>query len=551
MPESAAKIKRLRTLSLPAQVWWCALLTACGAASSGTQSARTCPKSPAVSTGGKTNAGTSLTSGEYEDSALNLDGLDGDAAVGTGFIDISTRSNSGIPESRRCTMHVRPVDTSNALVRIWTAGHCFFDPQTDKFQNSKYTVQIYFNGGYFSAEATLEGIAELAAFSKHALATINMAGFSQVYSMVKGQVFNALPSSTGTDCLEDEKRFIPKLTTQKSIACFARGEMRGFRATLKLDEQKTGYLKDVLNALRSREQKVMDKLDANTKHQIEIYLAAHHAELRRVADMRGLAYWLSKKVCDTYQQNPNSPDLYDNVRKEKDPDAMCRSIGGVMTLRDLVIQKLSDTSILPAADNQMMQEIYNDTTTPLLTLRNKSLGCNYSSLTENITYDSLTMTPCDLGNVSRELWRKWLDSGIESIKTGPNFNAGVFGLYPESYLTLATNAARTIQQKTSGVRGKARLIPLNTKTVLNFGHWLSGKSELNTLLTNIDTTAQSLYLTKGDSGSMVSIFGVVPAALLSTVDGQKTAGGATLTPLPPVGSEEVEVTAPIAGNSGC
>ncbi len=535
-----------------AAAFGCAFLVACGAASSGTQSTRTCPKSPTV-TSGKSGGAGSLKAQNLTEMLLTsgIDGLDGDSAVGTGFIDIKTRTSSGVIDNRRCTMHLRPIADSTTVVRVWTAGHCFFDPQTDKFQNSQYTLQVYFNGGYFPAEVTLEGIQELAAFSKHALATINLGGFAHVHTMVKGQVFNALPSSTGQDCLDDEKNFLTKITTRKSVSCFARGEMRGFRATLKLSEQTSEYLAAVLSILRSREQKVMEKLDDNTKKQIQVYLDAHHAELRRVADMRGLAYWLSKKVCDTYAQNSNSPDLYDSVRKEKDPDVMCQSIGGITTLRELVIQKLSDPTILPAADNQMMQEIYNDTTTPLETLRNKSLGCNYSALIEGHTYDSMTMTPCDLGRISKELWRKWIDSGTETVKTAAYYDEATFGLNPSTYLTLATNAARTIVQKASGVRGRPRLIPLNSKTVLNFGHWLSGKDELNTLLTNIDSTSQSLFLTKGDSGSLLSIFGVIPAALLSTVDGEKTSGGATLTPLPNVGSEEVDAVAPVTSKSGC
>jgi hypothetical protein len=553
MPDFDGRNSFLNFFPASAVVWCGVFLVACGAASSGTQSTRTCKKSPTVSGGGSSGSGSSLTSEANTDLSLTskVEGLDGDSAFGTGFIDIKTMTNAGVADSRRCTMHLRPIADSNTIVRVWTAGHCFFDPQTDKFQNSKYNLQIYFNGGYFSADVTLEGLQELAAFSKHALATVNLAGFETVHKMIKGQVFNALPSSDGQDCLDDETLFLTNLTTRKSIACFARGEMRGFRGTLKLDSQTSIFMSEVLATLRSREQKVTSKLDENTKNQIQLYLDAHHAELRRVADMRGLAYWLSQRVCDTYAQNSNSPDLFDSVRNEKDPDVMCQSIGGTIKLRELVIQKLSDPTILPAADNQMMQEIYNDTTTPLQTLRNKSIGCNYAELTENFAYDSSKMTPCDLGNISQNLWRKWVDSGTETVKGSALYDQGTFGLNPDTYFTLATNAARTADQKSSGLRGKARLIPLNAKTVLNFGHWLSGKSELNTFLANIDSSAQALFLAKGDSGSMLSIFGVIPAALLSTVDGEKTSGGATLTPLPTVGSEEIEATAPVAGNSGC
>jgi hypothetical protein len=66
-------------------------------------------------------------------------------------------------------------------------------------------------------------------------------------------------------------------------------------------------------------------------------------------------------------------------------------------------------------------------------------------------------------------------------------------------------------------------------------------------LINYDKSRQGINPVKGASGSILSIFGSIPAALLSTVDGEPTSGGAGVTPLPEIDDDD---TLP-ASNAGC
>ncbi|NBW80744.1 hypothetical protein EBR21_03225, partial [bacterium] len=501
-----------------------------------------------------TNGGsTSLKLAEDSfDLASNLAAVSGDAGVGSGYLDISTKTNAGVADSRRCTMHVRPIDSTDSVVRIWTAGHCFFDPQTDKFQNSTYKAQIYYKGGYFPADVKLEGVAELAKFSTAFSSALNFPGLDTMLPGFKGQIFAALPSQTGNNCIDDEKLFVGSKIpsgSRKTVACFARSEMRGFKATLNLSAVGKTYVTEVLKILRSREQAAYAKLDAKTASQLKAYMDAHHAERRRTADLRSLAFMLNKRICDLYATNPTSTELIDPKTNMMESVAVCQTFPGLpTTIRELVISKFSDPNIIPADDNTKMKQYYDDATTNVQALKLKTAGCNTFSI-DSLPSSNEAMTPCDLTNLSGTVWNRLVDQGTQPVSSGTLNDANLFGFNSDSYFAVHTNAAQTAQQKASGERGKARTIPLNPTTVLNFGYRVNNSFDNNTMLINFDSAAQYLFPTKGDSGSMFSIFGYFPAGLLSTVDGEKTSGGASVTPLPEVGSED-EATQ-TKSTSGC
>jgi hypothetical protein len=504
-----------------------------------------CPKSPVAGNGksGRDNASLNLSFGG---SSQLTD--DNDSGIGTGYLDISTKNLAGEKESRRCTVHLRPIDSSNSVVRLWTAGHCFFDPQTVEFQNSTYTAQIYLNGGYFSAAVDLEGIPELGKFSKAVVAFLGLANIPEINTIV-GETFQALPSATGQNCIDDGNIFKGNLSNAKSVACFARSEVRGFKAKLSLSEKTSPHMKRVMDTLRARESAALAKLDASSKKQLEYYQAAHFAEVRRLADLRSLAFALNKRICDVYESNNKSeidPELYDASLKKYDSVAMCGTQLG-QTYRDLIVNQLSQSGMLPESDLSMMKQYWEVPSggQTLQTLRARSMSCNVTNIA-TVTQSADQLTPCDMGILAVQGWAKWVDNGTQPVSVSDGlYSDSQFGFNPESYFTLITNAAETSAQLASGARGKARVIPLNVSSVLNFGTKVSSQHG-NTMLINFDSAAQRIYLSKGDSGSMLSVFGYFPMGLLSTVDGEKTAGGASVTPLPEVDSEDIAVS-----NGGC
>lgn len=59
------------------------------------------------------------------------------------------------------------------------------------------------------------------------------------------------------------------------------------------------------------------------------------------------------------------------------------------------------------------------------------------------------------------------------------------------------------------------------------------------MMLNFENLKNGVGLLKTDSGSILSIFGFLPVGTLTTVDGEATSGGASITPLPAVPPEDV------------
>ena len=122
----------------------------------------------------------------------------------------------------------------------------------------------------------------------------------------------------------------------------------------------------------------------------------------------------------------------------------------------------------------------------------------------------------------------------------------IFGLDKKNYFGFFTNT------QIGGTSPKAAVYSLNSNVVSNFEYSsrLSTNENLdhNVFLINYDASAQGINPVKGASGSILSILGLTPAALLSTVDGEATSGGAAVTPLPEVGDDDEVVP---SSNTGC
>ena len=521
------------------------LMVGCGAATSGngTQS-RTCSKNPAVTTN-KTGTGStsSLTLGLTSSSSAQ-------PAIGTGFIDISTKDKDNKPLSRRCTMSIRPIDANDTVVRIWTAGHCSYNPQTAEFRNSKFTLQVYLDGGYFSVPAVLNDGETMANFSKVFDQYLNnplvsVAVPSEYLEQLKSQINNALPNSTSQVCLDEEVKFRSQLGSKaKNVACFNRNEMRGLKSTITVDAKTGPLLKKVLATLRDQENQVMGKFDFAFKKIINSYIIAHSSEQRRLADLRSISYLINKKYCSTA---PADRPKDENRLEESGYACMLRD---TKFLEPLGLNSIVDELKILGDDFAIAKDIFDDESTELTALRKATRGCSGVSVNNlSIDQDLEKLTPCEMGNISDTFWRKFVDVGpqIDSSILSP----GIFGLNTGSYFGFFTNSIPTSGSAASSP-SRAKLFSLNTSSVLNFEY--SGRlatkasKNNNVFLINYDASKQQINPVKGASGSILSVFGVIPVGLLSTVDGQATSGGAGVTPLPQVGDEEDSV---VRSNAGC
>lgn len=452
------------------------------------------------------------------------------SATGTGFIDIETKDASGEAKQKRCTMTLRPIDDSNTSVRVWTAGHCAYDPHTEEFKNSKYTLKVFYKNGYFSVPVQFEGFESLAKIADFAANPIISSKLPDLKSRLRG----AMPSSAPEVCLKHEATFKEQLgSSAKNVACFSRDEMRGLKASLTPDEKVKPYLVSVLDELRDQESSVMSSLDQNLKRTLYAYQLSHTSEQRRIADLRSLAYILSEGYCSASENDRMSAKSEESDKNTPDVFEAC----GIRAIARSVLE-----SALPN-EFPIIQSVLEDTTTPLHDLRKKTMGCNGIDVNNIASVSDLTkLTPCDMGELSKSIWKKYVDRG--PTFSGAEENASKFGLSGLNYYGFYTN---TIEARRPPV---ARLFSLNATVVSNFEYAMRPESkdhDDDVFLINYDKNSQSINPVKGASGSILSIFGSIPAALLSTVDGEATSGGAGITPLPEISDDDV----PPASNAGC
>jgi hypothetical protein len=517
-----------------------AFVVGCSAASTSSSVAGVCSKAgkssvknskPAVSAASGLNLssdGSELTSAQ--------------PAVGIGFIDIKTTNASNKALSKRCTFSLRPLGQADDTARIWTAGHCFYDPQTAEFRNSQYTLSVFLDGGYFTLPLTIDGFKEFAALSKYLDGLLNNPLFP-LPDNFRGMIASALPRATSEVCESEDKTYRAELGSKaKNIACFSRNELRGLVVRFAPDSKTGPLLSKVLGVLRQREEAVMSKLPAEKKRLFEAYVTSHSWEQRRISDLRSISYLLNSQFCSAAADDRPAPE---------DPSAAADS-AAACAFRSLLIGEFK--KLLPASDFSVVSDIFEDSTTPLAELRKKSIGCSRVVDGDYVSADvDLTkMTPCDMNDLSLQTWRTFIDKGPRiPAELGSN---AVFGLNKETYYGFYTNVIPTAA---SGGAAKAVLFPLNSKTVLNFEYLTRlderAKKNSDTFLINYDAKLQQINPVKGASGSIVSAYGVIPMGLLSTVDGEATSGGASITPLPQVGSED-SVQEPVSqspNNSGC
>jgi len=502
------------------------LLTACGGATPAGTLSPTCSKSPSV---------YSKKTGGAAPSTLNLSASTDPTqpAVGTGFLDIETSNSSGARVSRRCTMSLRPIPGTETEVKVWTAGHCLFDPVSAEFKNSKFTLQIYLDGGYFNAPIQFTGYSELQKFSELFNIVNTYVGFPE------DQISRALPRGNSTVCTAETGTYKAALgSAAKSIACFSRDEMRGIGGKLTVNSTSAPLLKKVISIIRERESTVLSKMDADTRRLLDAYTSAHSLEQRRVTDLRSISYLINEQFCAPGAVRPPP----DKSGSEPDSAEGCNN-------RILILAALPQ--YLSASDLALAKSVYEDTTTPLVDLRKKTLGCSNITDPSKVPagLDLTRMTPCDMHNLSVNAWHKFIDRG-------PNLSAAstsesVFGLNTSSYYGFYTNAFEEGQIS----RSVAKLVPLNKATVLNFEYAsrLSSGAKLPvaTFLVNFDPAKKTFNPSKGASGSILSAFGLFPMALLSTVNGEATSGGSSITPLPQVGEEEDSIPMRSKSNAGC
>lgn len=456
------------------------------------------------------------------------------ASVGIGFLDITTMV-SGTPRTIRCTVNIHPAFDAESKFILWTAGHCAFDPRKTEFQTAVYSVRLYQDGGYFEVPVELEYQQSAGKFIQDFETLLKIAPGVPASVLTQYTGGNWYPEDAASDCQQSTSEFKSELgSAAKDILCFTEGEMRGLTVKATTTPEIQTRVERLLSEVAARNRAIIDSLPAQWKNLFDFYYKAHVDKVRLANWIRRLGYYLNAGFCTAPLATRPQPDSI-----PRDFNKFCEA-----PYRGMILGNITNSKLPTYLKNEFTTVANQPAASP------ETLNALYEKYAKSQEVDIFTWnkpieeTPEDVvAQIAKKIFGYWSEFGFEQL-AGLNIkNSSRFGFNEETLFTFANNKMSNPGDPLSMKPRIASLYNPNYQTEI--------KTKVRKLLVNFDSTVEKLELIKGDSGSMLSLFGGFPFGLLSTVNGEPTSGGASITPLPEVGGEDAAKSATPIKNGGC
>lgn len=436
---------------------------------------------------------------------------------GAGYLDIQSTDASGNAVSRRCSVMVAPTGAQIDQVKVWTAIHCLFDSDSPEFANSTYLLQLFYKNGYIAIPIKFEGVSELAKVASTVSPFLINAPKRE-----RDRWRSALSEESVEPCQQQTQVFAGQLGAErKNIACFSKNEIRVLSGKIEPKLDRKFYVSQILEDVKLRHSQTLSALPDLEKK----YLAALESHRPLSAKIpiyiRTYGYWLNEKHCST----PASELPVDHLGR-KETQEFCAN-------RELLIKTVQEKIPEQYPLFAEVAEAKTADANELGKLHSSLFGCNIQKIEDVLTKNLEFKTICDREELTRLVWAKLVNNGVDSLKENNLLKPGVFGFNTDSYFTLLFNSSLKTKPRGS-------IISLTP----DVGKMSSADLNATVILTNFDNQNSPLKLSKTDSGSMLSVFGTVPIATLSTLDGEPTSGGTSVLPLPSYSEDDASVASP-------
>jgi hypothetical protein len=460
-----------------------------------------------------------------------------DLSLGIAYLDFDSSNALGEKVSRRCTARFKghPVKADSLL--LFSATHCNFPPESVEFANAKTTLQIWGNSGYFSVPVTIEGQNQLGEFARTG------APYLEQYGGVKALSKWSRETSEGAS-LECQARTSENTSVmvsgQDRLACASESDFVILVAQYSPTEKYKVLFQQILESVEKRN----SNLSVLTQRDRDLFA---HSERSRTANenasrgLREMAYSMNINFCNLPEGSPLT------LRKGSIPintGQLCTAVKNP-DLRKVLIAKLESTlkDLYTVHMKEIVEQGVNADTSAesqLFKWHKSIWGCNISSLDQIDVSSTSLLNECDLGRSGALLWRRWVVEHQARLAEFSPVDKARFGLNPETYFTLGVNSLPSQSSVDSDDVSKsiARIFNL----AVDKRKFLFSPIGYHWSLFTFSPVAENMFLMKKDSGSIFSALGVVPMAALSTIDGEPTSGGASITPLPEVDGESSTVT---------
>jgi hypothetical protein len=412
-----------------------------------------------------------------------------------GFLEVKWGS-FGNDERKRCFASIVPESGDILGVRIITAAHCLPDVSDATKRNFKLKVEVLYKGGYipldFIAPTFTKSVVLSSLINRHVLPLL-----------APGQNETWTPLSGTEACKQATVLFKQKSVAGHKTACFSRQDMRLIKGQISENSQKLlRQWKSAVAELGQVKGLVAKELPAAAKSDLVTLRNASSMNSSRLRILRSLAYLSNVQFC-------SSEGLVSVSSKEStDSRILC----------DLS-QEVRESFFVDTANEvefNRLLSVRNDSVTPLTQLRETYFRCIESPFSAPDEE-----TSCVLEDSARSSYQKWVIDAETTFsqlpaadKNGLNF-ADYFRIVTAKFQTPSSAGIRFISFSGKSARSSASVG--DSKSVFLFDY---------------DPAVGVFDFEKGDSGSVLNIFGEFPVAVLSTIDGEPTSGGASITPLP-------------------
>ncbi|MEY3902266.1 MAG: hypothetical protein RL189_1572 [Pseudomonadota bacterium] len=439
------------------------------------------------------SSGQSETS--YRLNAGSTDSVEGLQLL-RGYFDTEWEDASG-RKQKRCVMSVLPEVDGGLKVRIMTAGHCL--PSLSRGEDKLVAVrmQVYHKGGFIPLAVEIPSLQKILLsgdlIQKHLIPLVGSTS----------QLGLWLPEYATSNCEKWTTLFKKDAPAGYKTACFSRQDFRIVDALIvEGDAKRLAQYNTALLDLNRVAGKAASEAPVSLKSGLESLWRAHNLDEMRRRNLRAFAFLSNIQYC------ADGVVSADPETGEADTKALCQLNSGVR-------EKFFDFAT-GSAEYEQLKSIRTDAATPLSVLRERYLGCKR-------TVNSIPneFTACQSGTLARVFFDKWIRDGEQSFSE--------LSETEKRGLTFADFFKIVAPDKEIGSLGEVVVRKLEGNNARN-----SLKSTLFSggFLFDYDSSVHKFAFEKGDSGTALNVFSGFPVAVLSTVDGEPTSGGASITPLP-------------------
>ncbi|MEN9810877.1 MAG: hypothetical protein RLZZ488_2444 [Pseudomonadota bacterium] len=434
----------------------------------------------------------------YKSASLNVassDSVEGLQLL-RGYFDTEWEDANG-RQQKRCVMSLLPAVGDGLRVRIMTAGHCL--PTFARSEDKLFSVrlQVLHNGGFIPLAVEIPGLQKILLsgdlIQRHLIPLVGSTS----------QLGLWLPEYASSNCEKWTNVFKKDTPAGYKTACFSRQDFRIIDSLIvEGDAKRVAQYNSAVTDLNRVLGKAASEAPDLLKSGLESLWRAHNLDEMRRRNLRALAFLSNIQYC------AENVVTVDPETSEPDTRALCQ-------LSSEVREKFFDFATGPV-EYEQLKSIRLDATTSLSILRERYLGCRRTA--NSIPNE---FTACQSGALARSFFDKWIRDGEQSFSAlSETEKRGM--VFPDYFKIVSADK----DNRSLGQVVVQKLDGNNSRNNLSSASFSGG------FIFDYDPAVHKFAFEKGDSGTVLNVFSGYPVAVLSTVDGEPTSGGASITPLP-------------------